>query len=103
MKAYLVANITVTDPERYAPYRAQVPAVIARHGGRFLVRAGKVHPMAGDFGLDRFVIVEFDSLEAAQTLVERLDRLALARGSRITRTLAQEVLGEMVGGGDFAE
>ena len=40
------------------------------------------------------------SLEAAQTLVERLDRLALARGSRITRTLAQEVLGEMVGGED---
>ncbi|WP_439618773.1 DnaA regulatory inactivator HdaA [Shinella sp.] len=38
------------------------------------------------------------SLEAAQTLVERLDRLALARGSRITRALAQEVLGEMVGG-----
>ena len=42
------------------------------------------------------------SLEAAQTLVERLDRLALARGSRITRTLAQEVLGEMVGGEDLA-
>jgi len=37
------------------------------------------------------------SLEAAQTLVDRLDRLALARGSRITRALAQEVLGEMVG------
>ena len=43
------------------------------------------------------------SLEAAQTLVERLDRLALARGSRISRALAQEVLGEMVGGGDFAD
>ncbi len=38
------------------------------------------------------------SLEAAQTLVERLDRLALARGSRITRALAQEVMGEMVSG-----
>ena len=38
------------------------------------------------------------SLEAAQTLVARLDRLALARGSRITRALAQEVLGEMVSG-----
>ena len=33
----------------------------------------------------------------------RLDRLALARGTRITRTLAQVVLGEMVGGGDFGE
>lgn len=40
------------------------------------------------------------SLEAAQTLVERLDRLALSRGSRITRTLARQVLGEMVGGED---
>ena len=38
------------------------------------------------------------SLEAAQTLVERLDRLALSRGSRITRTLARQVLGEMEGG-----
>ncbi|MDX3927228.1 MAG: DnaA regulatory inactivator HdaA [Shinella sp.] len=36
------------------------------------------------------------SLDAAQTLVDRLDRLALARGSRITRALAQEVLGAMV-------
>jgi chromosomal replication initiation ATPase DnaA len=42
------------------------------------------------------------SLEAAQTLVERLDRLALARGSRITRSLAQEVLGEMIGGEETA-
>lgn len=43
------------------------------------------------------------SLEAAQTLVDRLDRLALARGSRVTRALAQEVLGEMVGKDDCAE
>ncbi|CAN7557986.1 DnaA regulatory inactivator HdaA [Rhizobium sp. LjRoot30] len=32
------------------------------------------------------------SLEAAQTIVDRLDRLALARGTRITRPLAAEVL-----------
>ncbi|MBN9028270.1 MAG: hypothetical protein BGO05_27095 [Rhizobiales bacterium 63-7] len=32
------------------------------------------------------------SMEAAQTIVERLDRLALARGTRITRPLAAEVL-----------
>jgi chromosomal replication initiation ATPase DnaA len=32
------------------------------------------------------------SLDAAQTIVERLDRLALARGTRITRVLAAEVL-----------
>ncbi|MBW6396685.1 DUF1330 domain-containing protein [Roseomonas sp. HJA6] len=66
MTAYLVANITVTDPERYPAYRAQVPAVIAQYGGRFLVRAGTVHPLEGEFGLDRFVVIEFPSLEAAK-------------------------------------
>lgn len=35
------------------------------------------------------------SLGAAQTIVERLDRLALARGTRITRPLASEVLNEV--------
>ncbi|MEZ2129185.1 MULTISPECIES: DnaA regulatory inactivator HdaA [unclassified Sinorhizobium] len=35
------------------------------------------------------------SLNAAQTIVDRLDRLALARGTRITRTLAAEVLNEL--------
>jgi chromosomal replication initiation ATPase DnaA len=34
------------------------------------------------------------SLDAAQTVVEKLDRLALARGIRITRALAAEVLNE---------
>lgn len=35
------------------------------------------------------------SLAAAQTIVERLDRLALARGTRITRHLAAEVLNDV--------
>ncbi|HEV7320107.1 MAG TPA: DnaA regulatory inactivator HdaA [Ensifer sp.] len=35
------------------------------------------------------------SLEAAQTIVERIDLLALARGTKLTRTLASEVLEEL--------
>jgi len=35
------------------------------------------------------------SLNAAQTIVERLDRLALSRGTGITRSLAAEVLNEL--------
>jgi uncharacterized protein (DUF1330 family) len=66
MAAYLIANITVTDPERYADYRTQVPKVMAQYAGRFLVRAGALHPLEGDMGLDRFVVIEFPSLEAAR-------------------------------------
>lgn len=65
MTAYLAANITVTDPEHYPPYRAQVPGVVAQSGGRFLVRADAVHPLEGEFGFDRFVVIEFPSLAAA--------------------------------------
>ncbi|OAP40546.1 hypothetical protein AU381_01140 [Sinorhizobium glycinis] len=35
------------------------------------------------------------SLEAAQTIVERLDHVALARGTRLTRALATEVLEDL--------
>ena len=66
MTAHLIANITVTDPERYPPYRERVPGVVAQYGGRFLVRAGAVHPLEGEFGFDRFVVIEFPSLEAAR-------------------------------------
>lgn len=66
MKGYLVANITVTDPERYRLYREQVPEIIARYGGRFLVRAGTVHPLEGELGFDRFVVAEFPSMEAVR-------------------------------------
>lgn len=38
------------------------------------------------------------SMRAAQKIVESLDHLALARGTRITRTLAGEVIDEMSGG-----
>jgi uncharacterized protein (DUF1330 family) len=66
VKAYLIANIKITDPGRYPEYREQVPKVLAQYGGRFLVRAGAVHLLEGDLGLDRFVVIEFPSPDAAQ-------------------------------------
>lgn len=66
MAAYLIGNITVTDPERFADYRERVPAVIAQYGGRYLVRGGAVHPLEGELGIDRFVVLEFPSLDAAR-------------------------------------
>ena len=42
MSAYVIAEIEITDPAAYEEYRKQVPAVIARYGGRYTVRGGKV-------------------------------------------------------------
>ena len=62
---YLIANITVTDPERYQTYRQKAPEVIAQYGGRYVVRAGMVEEIEGDFGLDRVVVLEFPSVQDA--------------------------------------
>jgi uncharacterized protein (DUF1330 family) len=67
VKGYLVANIDVIDPERYAVYRAAAPAVVAAFGGRYLIRGPAIETVEGDLALtDRFVVIEFDSLDQAR-------------------------------------
>ena len=40
MPGYVIADVTMTDPETYADYRALTPGSIAAYDGRFLVRGG---------------------------------------------------------------
>ena len=67
MKGYVVGDIHVTDPDLYAEYAAQVPAVIERYGGRYLVRGGAVEQLDGTWSPRRSVVIEFDSPEAARS------------------------------------
>ena len=66
MPAYFIVNLDVKDRERFEAYRQQVVPVVEKHGGRYLVRGGELHPVEGDLGLKRLVILEFLSLEAAR-------------------------------------
>jgi len=65
MAAYVIGEIEVTDPGIYEEYRKQVPAVIAKFGGRYLVRGGRVEPLEGGWSPKRLVVVEFPSMEQA--------------------------------------
>ncbi len=38
MPAYLIASVDVKDAATFEEYRKQVPATIAKHGGKYLVR-----------------------------------------------------------------
>ena len=55
MAAYVLGEIEVTDPVLYEEYRREVPALIAKHGGRYLVRGGRVEPLDGGRSPKRFV------------------------------------------------
>jgi uncharacterized protein (DUF1330 family) len=69
-KAYLFANITVTNADVFARYRETVTAVIEKFGGRYLVRGGKVTDVEGKPGLDRVVVIEFPSVQDAWRFYE---------------------------------
>jgi uncharacterized protein (DUF1330 family) len=66
MAAYVIAEIDITDPAAYEDYRRQVPAVIARYGGKYIVRGGKVESLEGGWQPKRLVALEFPTMEQAQ-------------------------------------
>jgi uncharacterized protein (DUF1330 family) len=70
MPGYLIVNIEVTDPKGYEEYRQKVPPVLAKFGGRYIIRGGDMRVVEGNFPIKRLVVVEFPSLEAAQTFYD---------------------------------
>jgi uncharacterized protein (DUF1330 family) len=87
MAAYLIAHLTVTDPEAFQVYGAAVPAVIERFGGRYLMRGGAVETLEGQWRVPRLVVIEFPGLDQAKRFYHSADyqeilplRLAAAQG-----------------------
>jgi uncharacterized protein (DUF1330 family) len=69
-KGYVIANVSVEDAAGYEGYRSQTASIIERYGGRFLVRGAAVEVKEGEPGIDRLVILEFPSVEAARTFYD---------------------------------
>ena len=66
MAAYLLARVEITDWDRYKEYTKKTPGVIAKYGGRFIVRAGDMVTLEGPEETRRVVLIEFPSLEKAK-------------------------------------
>jgi len=79
MSAYLVCMVRVDDPETYRKYTAETPAIIAKHGGRFLVRGGAIEAIEGEPFSDRLVVLEFPSREHVQRFYESPEYQTVAK------------------------
>ena len=66
MPAYIIAEIQITDPAAYDKYRPLAAASVARFGGRFIVRGGKVDLLEGEPQPERIVVIEFPDADTAQ-------------------------------------
>ncbi|MEP6792537.1 MAG: DUF1330 domain-containing protein, partial [Ramlibacter sp.] len=64
--AYILANISVTNPEQYEEYKKLSSIAMKAHGAEVCVRGGKVQVLEGDWAPERVVLLKFPSVEAAR-------------------------------------
>ena len=77
MPAYVIVNVRVHDPERYAEYASRAPATIERFGGRYLARGGAVDEREGSWSPERLVVLEFPDVASARAWWESEEYTAL--------------------------
>ena len=90
MAAYMIARINVTDWDRYNEYIKVTPGIIAKYGGRFIVRGGEMVTLEGPEEKWRIVVVEFPDLQKAKDFYNSAD-YADAKKIREGAALAQFV------------
>jgi uncharacterized protein (DUF1330 family) len=66
MPTYVIAEITIHDPQTYDRYKELAPPSIFQYGGRYATRGGSVEALEGNFERERLVILEFPSAGAAR-------------------------------------
>ncbi|MEE2760131.1 MAG: DUF1330 domain-containing protein [Pseudomonadota bacterium] len=59
MTAYLLVDLDVQDKEGFERYKNEVPALIAKHGGEYLIRGGEFEVIEGDWQPSRLVLFSF--------------------------------------------
>jgi uncharacterized protein (DUF1330 family) len=69
MKAYLVLDLSVNDFDGFRKYLAEIPAFIAKHSGRYLVKGTQPSTIEGDWKPERMVIIEFPEPEKAKAFL----------------------------------
>ena len=84
-KGYIIAHITVNDPEAYQEYIIRDTPILERLGGRLIVRGGTSETVEGDTQ-NRHVVIEFPDYETARRAYHDPDYQEVAEIRRRTAT-----------------
>lgn len=94
-RAYVIAEVDVTDPQAYEQYKVLSTQAIAAAGGEVLVRGGAVHPVEGGWNPPRVVVIAFGSLAQARQFYDsalyRQAREARSQAARMRLIIAEGV------------
>ena len=64
--AYILADVTVTNPQQYEEYKKWSTAAMQAHGAEVCVRGGQVEVLEGDWAPTRLVMLKFPNVAAAK-------------------------------------
>ena len=95
MTAFIVVDISVENATTYDQYKLLAPPSIAKYGGRYVARGGKTQLLEGSWQPSRLVILEFPSMERAQSWwssAEYAEAKALRQRSASTKMVLIEGL-----------
>ena len=94
--AYVIANVEVTNPERYEEYKKLSTIAMKAHGAEVCIRGGKVETLEGDWNPSRFVMLKFPSVEQAKAFYNSVEYQAAKQareGAALMRMIVVEGLG----------
>jgi uncharacterized protein (DUF1330 family) len=91
-KGYIIARVSVDDPESYAVYAKGSFAAMQKYGARILARGGKAEALEGP-SRPRNVILEFESYEQARNYYNSPEYQA-ARKHRVNGSTGEFVVVE---------
>ena len=78
MPCYWSARAKINDPVEYKKYTDLVPDILNKYGGRALSRGARFETLEGPETFERYVVIEFDSMEAAKRCFESPEYVAAA-------------------------
>ena len=70
MPAYIIAWLTVKDPEKMDAYRADVSATVKKYGGSYVFSGRGVEALEGDWTAHGMTILEFPTQDDARRWYE---------------------------------
>lgn len=91
MVAYLIVDLDVHDEASFDAYRKSVPALIAKHGGHYIVRGGAFEIIEGTWQPHRLVLFQFPDRAAIRALFadpEYAELMALRKRTAISVVIA---------------
>ena len=91
--AYVLANVTVTNPEQYEQYKKLSTIAMQAHGAEVCIRGGNVQVLEGDWSPGRIVLLKFPSMVKARAFYDSPEYQAARNareGAAVMRMLAIE-------------